>query len=157
MPSFEERIEEFRCTVIHSDRRRITVTLPHKHHYTVEEVLRETKIDYRGFSVRRTNITLTLADVVEHGHVIELFDVRQGDCCTDEILIDVIAFGQRHQVRLPHRPGCSYTVEEVLRHSRIPNWESCQLRRNDGFTITTTTVVENGHVIYVLTKIKGNK
>ena len=153
MPAFEERIEEFRCTVSHNGRR-VVVTLPAKRHYTVEEVLREAQIDSRGYTVRRTNITLTVTDFVEHGHHIELIEVRQ-QTCTDEIKIDVIAFGQRHSVRLPRRDGV-YTVEEVLRHTGIPNWERCQFRCNRGYTVETTTVVENGQVIYVLTKIKGN-
>jgi len=153
MPAFEERIEEFRCTVSHNGRR-VVVTLPAKRHYTVEEVLREAQIDCRGYSVRRTNITLTLTDFVEHGHHIELIEVRT-ETCTDEIKIDVIAFGQRHSVRLPRRDG-SYTVEEVLRHTCIPNWDRCQFRCNRGYTVETTTVVENGQVLYVLTKIKGN-
>jgi|ERR1700733_12194908 hypothetical protein len=155
MPAFEERIEEFRCTVIHRGKR-ITVTLPAKHRYSVEEVLREAQIDHSGFQIRRTNITITVTDFVEHGHIIELIEVRQTETVLDEIVIDVVAFGQRHKVRLPRRPGSSYTVEEVLRCSQISNWNGCQFRRGDGFTIETTTVVENGHVIYVLTKIKGN-
>ncbi len=155
MPAFEERIEEFRCTVIHAGRR-ITVTLPHRRHYTVEEVLREAQIEIRGFSVRRSDVTLTLVDIVEHGHVIELIEVRQGEAQNEDIVVEVVAFGQRHQIRLPRRNGSSYTVEEVLLRSSIPNWDRCQFRSHFGVTITTTTVVENGHVIYVLTKIKGN-
>ena len=157
MPAFEERIEEFRCTIAHNGRR-IVVTLPAKQRYTVEEVIREAQIDLRGFQVRRTNVVLTITDFVEHGHLIEVVEVRTETgttTTTEEIKIDIVAFGQRHSVRLPRRDG-AYTVEEVLSRTSIPNWNRCQFRRGDGYTIETTTIVENGHVIYVLTKIKGN-
>jgi hypothetical protein len=153
MPAFEERIEEFRCTISHNGRR-VVVTMPVKERYTVEEVLREAQIELRGYEVRRANITLTVTDSVLHGHHIEVIEVRQ-QTGAEEIKIDIVAFGQRHTVRLPRRDG-SYTVEEVMHHTSIPNWNRCQFRRGDGYTVETTTVVENGHVIYVLTKIKGN-
>jgi hypothetical protein len=154
MPAFEERIEEFRCTISHNGRR-VVVTLPVKERYTVEEVLREAQIELRGYEVRRANITLTVTDTVLHGHHIEVIEVRQQTGGAEEIKIDIVAFGQRHTVRLPRRDG-SYTVEEVMQRTTIPNWNRCQFRSGTGFTVETTTVVENGHVIYVLTKIKGN-
>jgi hypothetical protein len=154
MPAFEERIEEFRCTISHNGRR-VVVTLPVKERYTVEEVLREAQIELRGYEVRRANITLTVTDTILHGHHIEVVEVRQQTGGAEEIKIDIVAFGQRHSVRLPRRDG-SYTVEEVMQRTTIPNWNRCQFRRGDGYTVETTTVVENGHVIYVLTKIKGN-
>jgi len=154
MPAFEERIEEFRCTISHNGRR-VVVTLPVKERYTVEEVLREAQIELRGYEVRRANITLTVTDSVLHGHHIEVVEIRQQTGAAEEIKIDIVAFGQRHSVRLPRRDG-SYTVEEVMQRTTIPNWNRCQFRRGDGYTVETTTVVENGHVIYVLTKIKGN-
>lgn len=154
MPAFEERIEEFRCTISHNGRR-IVVTLPAKRGYSVEEVLREAQIELRGYQVRRTNIVLTVTDIVEHGQHIEIVEIRQETGAPEEIKIDIVAFGQRHTVRLPRRDG-AYTIEEVLQRTTIPNWHRCQFRRGDGYTVETTTIVENGHVIYVLTKIKGN-
>jgi hypothetical protein len=142
MPAFEEQLTEFRCTVIHSSRRFI-VTLPHKHHYTVEEVLRElpeVKIDFCSTSVRSTDLT------VEHGSVIDLVcqaNVHPANIDPSELRCTVIVQGCRFTVTLPYKHY--HTVEEVRRMIQAlpdcsPHVHSCWVPRTD-------MIIEDGDVI----------
>jgi hypothetical protein len=128
MPAVEEQVTEFRCTVLHSGRR-ITVTLPHKHHYTVEEVLRELReaeieIDFCSTSVCPTGIT------VEHGSVIDLgchASVYPANVDPSQFRCTVLFQDCRFNVTFP----CQHhqTVEEMRRLIKAHPDGGCHLDR----------------------------
>jgi choline dehydrogenase-like flavoprotein len=181
-----EQENTIQVTVVTTGQRR-AVNLASDRRWSIAEALDQAKVKYDGFEIRRNGVVVQTTEYVEDGHVIFVLTRIRGNMPDDvelaaqvdeifadldetpvterldpavdaalaatEIEVTVVTTGQRRVVRLAG--DRRWTIAQALDQAKV-KYEGLEIRRN-GVVVETTEVVEHGHVIFVLTRIRGNR